>query len=478
MPHGPMPHGPLRHYGSAEPDGPMPHGPIRPHYEPMQSHGFLGPHGPMPHGPHFGPHGFLGPHHPDFEGKHLESGYIRHHGSRRTIEETKTYQVNTEPRRKVDDKPKPEERTLPVRRESPEMKPREFRPPHGPFGPHHGLMPHGPFGPHHAPSAPHYQPHGFMPPHGPFGPHGFIPPHGPHHEPHGFRREERTLTEENTKRNVIGVSQIRFQQTTSKSDNGDNYEYFESKHVVKSGRVNQPITVHHRRGGKGDGDNQLSQSVNRSSSYNKTSTQIQNRNINTGSKIEGTKYTQKTTNIRVKEGNNDGKGIYTEYKKYTQKVTGSSSINTSKYGANTVNAGSRATNKSQYGANTNNSGASSINKSKYSAGNINMSKYTNISAKNETSSIKSQYSSGNANMSKYNTGSNNMSKYGVGSFKNNEEIKKNVDSSSRQEKYNIIKKTEEKDVLCQTFDESEFEIIFCPVHGKQYVKKKKMKKFN
>ena len=107
-----------------------------------------------------------------------------------------------------------------------------------------------------------------------------------------------------------------------------------------------------------------------------------------------------------------------------------------------------------------------------------MSKYTNISAKNETSSIKSQYSSGNANMSKYNTGSNNMSKYGVGSFKNNEEIKKNVDSSSRQEKYNIIKKTEEKDVLCQTFDESEFEIIFCPVHGKQYVKKKKMKKFN
>ena len=316
-----------------------------------------------------------------------------------------------------------------------------------------------------------------------------------HHEPHGFRREERTLTEENTKRNVIGVSQIRFQQTTSKSDNGDNYEYFESKHVVKSGRVNQPITVHHRRGGKGDGDNQLSQSANRSSSYNKTSTQIQNRNINTGSKIEGTKYTQKTTNIRVKEGNNDGKGIYSEYKKYTQKGTGASSINTSKYGANTVNAGSRATNKSQYGANTVNagsratnksqygantniSGASSINKSKYSAGNINMSKYTNISAKNETSSIKSQYSSGNANMSKYNTGSNNMSKYGVGSFKNNEEIKKNVDSSSRQEKYNIIKKTEEKDVLCQTFDESEFEIIFCPVHGKQYVKKKKMKKFN
>jgi hypothetical protein len=300
-----------------------------------------------------------------------------------------------------------------------------------------------------------------MPPHGPIGPHGFIPPHrsfGPHHEP---KREEKTLTEENTKRNVIGVSQYRFQQTTSKADNGDNYEYFESKHVVKSGRVNQPITVHHRRGEKGE----LSNSANRSSSYNKTSTQIQKRTIETGSNKEGTKYTQKTTNIKVKEGNNEGKGIYTEYKKYTQKGTVTSSINTTKNGANTVNAGSRVTNKSQYGVNTANSGVSSIDKSKY----------TKITVKNETSSNKSQFSSGNVNMSKYNTESNNMSKYGVGSYNNNE-ISRNVNSSSRQEKINIIKKSEENDVICQTFDESEFEIIFCPVHGKQYVKKKKVKK--
>ena len=410
------------------PHGPMPHVPIRPH-------GFLGPHGPMLHGPHYGPHGFLGPHHPDFEGKHIESGYMRHHGSRGTIEQNKTYQVKTEIRRNVDNEPKPEEKTLPVRRENLEIRPRAFIPSHGP---HHGLIP----------------------PHGPLG---------PHHEPHGLKTEEKTLTEENRKGNVIGVSQYRFQQTSNKSDNGDNYEYFESKHVVKSGRVNQPITVHHRRGGKEDTDNKLSNSVNRSSSYNKTSTQIQTRNVKTGSNIEGTKYTQKTTNIRVEEGNNEGKGIYTEYKKYTQKGTGTSSINASKYGANTVNAGSRVANKSQYRVNTTNSGASSINKSKDSAGNINASKYTNITVKNEISSNKSQISSENVNMPKSNAG--------VDSYNNNE-INTNVNISTRQEKTNIIKRNEENDILCQTFDESEFEIIFCPVHGKQYVKKKKFKKFN
>ena len=552
-PRGPMPHGPSRNYGTVQPHGFLgPHGP-QPH-GPVQPHGFLGPHGPMAHGPHYGPHGFLGPHHPDFEGKHIESGFAYHHGSRGTIEsdKIKPYQVNIEPRRRVENKPKPEERTLPVRRESPKYRPRGFIPPHGPLGPHnepHGFMPHhAPVGPHqephgimphHAPLGPHYQPHGFMPhlgplgphnephglisPHGPLGshyqphglisphapvgshyqPHGFISPHGPHQEPQGFKREEygkqRALTTENEKRNInerniTGMSQYRFQQTTSKSNKGDNYEYFESKYVVKSGRVNQPITVHHRRGGKGDDDNQLSKSVNRSSSYNKPSSQIQTRNnISTGTNITKTQFTQKTTNIRVKEGNNEGKGIFTEYKKYTQKGTGlTSAINTSKYGANTVNTtkyGSGAANKtqsragainkSQYGSNTYNSGASSINKSKYVTGSINISKNTNILSKNEASSNKSKYGSGNVNVSKYNAGSTNMSKYGAGSYnKINSEMNRNINISSRQEKHNSIKRNEDNDVLCQTFDESEFGIIFCPVHGKQYVKKKKVRKFN
>jgi hypothetical protein len=403
----------------------------------------------------------------------------------------------------------------------PHYQPHGFMPHLGPLGPHnepHGFIsPHGPLGPHyqphglispHAQLGTHYQPHGLISPHAPLGthyqPHGFISPHGPHQEPQGFKSEDpygkqRALTKENEKkningRNITGMSQYRFQQTTSKSNKGDNYEYFESKYVVKSGRVNQPITVHHRRGGKGDDDNQLSKSVNRSSSYNKPSSQIQTRNnINTGSTITKTQYTQKTTNIRVKEGNNEGKGIFTEYKKYTQKGTGlTSPINTSKYGANTVNTtkyGEGAANKtqskagiinkSQYGSNTYNSGASSINKSKYVTGNINISKNTNIISKNEASSNKSKYGSGNVNVSKYNAGSTNMSKYGAGSYnKINSEMNRNINISSRQEKHNIIKRNEDNDVLCQTFDESEFEIIFCPVHGKQYVKKKKVRKFN
>jgi hypothetical protein len=336
-----------------------------------------------------------------------------------------------------------------------------------------------------------------MPHHGPFGPHGFMGPHGPfgpHHEPHGFNRpregsygKDRALTESNVKdRNIKGVSQIRFQQTASRSENGDNYEYFESKHVLKEGRVNQPITVHHRRGGNGDNETQRSQSVNRSSSYNKTSSQINRNNANLGSNTITTKYTQKTTNIRVNEGNNEGKGIFTEYKKYTQKGTGvSGTTNVAKYGANTTNASRYGANtttnrvQTQYGANTVNSGASSINKSKYVAGTINTTKYTKISSRNAASGSinKPQSSAGNINASKYNTGSNNASKSGAGSsIKSNYEINRN---SSKQEQYSRkIEKSGENDVLCQTFDESEFEIIFCPVHGKQYVKKKKFRQSN
>ena len=39
----------------------------------------------------------------------------------------------------------------------------------------------------------------------------------------------------------------------------------------------------------------------------------------------------------------------------------------------------------------------------------------------------------------------------------------------------ILAKNEE---LNRTFDESEFQVIYCPVHGKQYVRKKKIKKYN
>ena len=410
MPHGPhheyVPHGPHHEY---VPHGPhheyMPHGPHH-EYMPHGPHGFMGPHheymphgphheyvphgphGPMPHGP-YGPHGFMGPHFgpPHHHGSHMESEYMRHHGPRGEIDEGRRSTsvpkpVNTFQTRTFQVKPeirnKPEERTIQARK----------------FG-------------------------------------------GP--------KEERLLTEGNARKdrkdNITGMSQYRFQQTTNKSDNGDNYEYFESKHVLKTGRVNQPITIHHRRGEIGGYEtsktSQISQikKDNRSSSYNKSSyqsksqsqrqsqnqSQRQSQNqsqINTQSqiktqtytknyklgagasttttapKITTTKYTQKTTIQNYRKEQGKAPGASNEYRQYTQKVA------------------------------TGTGGSGSYDRSKYEV------KKTTTTT---TSEIK---------------------KEGFGKLK--EEEKEEVNQY-------------------QMFDESEFEIVFCPVHGRQLVRKKKFR---
>ena len=252
-PHGPMPHGPQ---GFMEPHGPMPHGPM-----PHGPHGYIGPHGPMPHGPM--PHGYIGPHGPM---------------------------------------------------------------PHGPM-PHGFMGPHGP-SPHGFMRPMPHGPHEFVEPHGRPMPHGYMEPHGPiPHGPHGFMgqredkypRREKMLTEGNEERkdNIAGISQYRFQQTTSRSEDGDNYEYFESKHVVKKGRVYQPITIHRYRGEIGGNEISTTNKDNRSSSYNKkitSTTQTITRNNKIEPKIESKTY----QNIRRVDGK-DGAGMITT--KYTQKTT-------------------------------------------------------------------------------------------------------------------------------------------------------------
>ena len=367
-----------------------------------------------------------GPDHHDSIRRQMEKEYMKHQEEKRKEErrpisvpktrstfESRTFQAKTESIKTLENRQSPDRRTY-----------QGFGPhgpmgPHGPFSPPHGFMPphgfippHGPFGPHHG-----FGPHGPMGPHGPFGrPHGLMPPHGPHHEPFGFGgphgpkrfgglyREERALTEEKKRggENITGMSQYRFQQTTSKSDRGDNYEYFESKHVIKSGRVNQPITIHHRRGGEEGRYNtpQIKSSENRSSSYNKISSQRESRN-QTGTGIIGTKYTQKTTyqnktinqysNIKGKEGK--GSNTYPEYKNYTKKD------------ASGKKEGTRSANTSKYGMN-----------------------------QSMTQTKKQEY---------------------------------------KRVEYGLNQK---KDDQYESFDESEFQVVFCPVHGRQLVRKKKLKK--
>ena len=335
-----------------------PHGYMGPH----GPHGFMGPHGPMPHGPQ----GFMEPHGP------------MPHGPM----------------------------------------PQGFMEPHGPMP--HGPMPHGFMGPH-GPS-PHgfmrpmpHGPHEFIEPHGRPMPHGYMEPHGPiPHGPHGFMgqredkypRREKMLTEGNVieerKDNIAGISQYRFQQTTSRSEDGDNYEYFESKHVVKTGRVYQPITIHRYRGEIGGNEISTTNKDNRSSSYNKkitSTTQTITRNNKIEPKIESKTY----QNIRRVDGK-DGAGMITT--KYTQKTT-------------TIQNIKKDERKDAEGLN----------------------EYRKYSQKG-----------------KMDASASSSSKY---------EMKQAVTETKNQI---------ENDALYKAFAQGEFEYVFCPVHGKQLVRKKKFRK--
>ena len=339
-PHGPMPHGPQ---GFMEPHGPMPHGPM-----PHGPHGYIGPHGPMPHGPM--PHGYIGPHGPM---------------------------------------------------------------PHGPM-PHGFMGPHGP-SPHGFMRPMPHGPHEFVEPHGRPMPHGYMEPHGPiPHGPHGYMgqredkypRREKMLTEGNVieerKDNIAGISQYRFQQTTSRSEDGDNYEYFESKHVVKKGRVYQPITIHRYRGEIGGNEISTTNQDNRSSSYNKkitSTTQTITRNNKIEPKIESKTY----QNIRRVDGK-DGAGMITT--KYTQKTTTIQNIKKEER-----------------------KGAEGLNEYR---------KYSQKGKMDASASSSSKY-----------------------------EMKQTVTETKNQS---------ENDALYKAFAQGEFEYVFCPVHGKQLVRKKKFRK--
>ena len=335
-----------------------PHGYIGPH----GPHGFMGPHGPMPHGPQ----GFMGPHGPMPHGS-MPHGYIGPHGAM----------------------------------------------PHGPM-PHGFMGPHGP-SPHGFMRPMPHGPHEFIEPHGRPMPHGYMEPHGPiPHGPHGFMgqredrypRREKMLTEGNVieerKDNIAGISQYRFQQTTSRSEDGDNYEYFESKHVVKTGRVYQPITIHRYRGEIGGNEISTTNKDNRSSSYNKkitSTTQTITRNNKVAPKIESKTY----QNIRRVDGK-DGAGMITT--KYTQKTTTNQNIKKEER-----------------------KGAEGLNEYR---------KYSQKGKMDASASSSSKY-----------------------------EMKQTMTET---------KNHSENDALYKAFAQGEFEYVFCPVHGKQLVRKKKFRK--
>jgi len=69
----------------------------------------------------------------------------------------------------------------------------------------------------------------------------------------------KTLTENNftfSSKNLGQRPQLAFQSIKRPSVGDDNYNYYEFKHVIKQGRLNLPITIHHRRGEDDDSSQQ------------------------------------------------------------------------------------------------------------------------------------------------------------------------------------------------------------------------------
>ena len=469
---GPKPQGP---YGTNVPksQGPKPQGPYGTNVP--KSQGSYGAHGPMPHGP-YGTHGLIAPRGPVPHGPY---GIYKPHGPREEIEEgrrsgsvpkgrntfeSRTYQVKTEI--KTENKTLPKERTLTPRR----------------FG-----------GPHHMPQGPH----GFTVPH--HGPHGLT---GPQYGPHGSYREERVLTEGDIKKDrkdkITGMSQYRFQQTTTRSDNGDNYEYFESKHIVETGRKSQPLTIHHRRGEIGGyetseikKDNRSSsynktmtqrptqtqtrssseiKKDNRSSSYNKTMTQTQTRNTFQPKKDNRSSSYNKTMTQRQTQTQPQSRSTYqakkdnqssTYNKTITQRQTQTETRNT--YQAKKDNLSSPDY-KTSAQRQTQTQPQARSNRSSGGAGMV-TTKYTQKTTTYQ-SIQKSEGPKPDA-LNEYKRYTQKDTKGFESSTRNKFEMSKNFTETKQRE----IQRGNEIQNLA--FDDSEFEVIFCPVHGRQLVRKKK-----
>ena len=215
--------------------------------------------------------------------------------------------------------------------------------------------------------------------------------------------------------NISGISQYRFQQTTSSTDDGDKYNYYESNNILKKGRKNIPANVHHRIEEEGNEYN-VSSSYGRSSSYTKTKTTQQVSNIN-NSYTEGNLPGKGISNYTQRSGAEKGSSSFSEYRRYEQRGRGN--IGGYNYGGDRVGTD----NTSSYQNNTSN---------RYNQG--------------------GSYNGGNyGSSSQYGYNQSNEYRYG-GS---------NMGGFSQY----------------QSFDDSEFVIIDCPVHGRQVVRRNKLKKF-
>ena len=237
---------------------------------------------------------------------------------------------------------------------------------------------------------------------------------------------------------------------TRSNDDGDNYNYYESKNILKKARKNMPITIHHRRGDIGS-EYDTPSKHERSSSYTKTKTTQKYSNLNntytdgnvlnnlnkskpgTGANKGGNKYTQSTYQIKTSSITSGGRGSgpesgvgkgsssYSEYRKYEQRGNINNGRNSGGFNQNTNN---------KYGTRTENLSRYQLNQS---TDNRRGGPYFGGSSSQYQFNQSNEYRYGGINMGGF-------SQY-------------------------------------QNFDDSEFIIIDCPVHGRQTVRRDRFKKF-
>ena len=286
-----------------------------------------------------------------------------------------------------------------------------------------------------------------------------------------------TTTKKTTNNN--GVNKTKIQEiTTHSSEGGDNYNYYESKEIHKK-RRNLPITIHHKRGELGAYIDDIPERHHhqRSSSFNKTQI-TQKTNLNntyTKSNIVRNLNKPKVTSISNTNKTASVSNTNKTANKNTQKKSTNQQIKTNT--TSEMKKSSTTTKISTIGT------KKATDSAKKGFGKSTYSEYRKYEQKGKVGGSSTGGSSTKYKMkssSDYKKGAKTTTDTTTKYQYNKTEYKKEVPMyGSREEKYQF---TQSKEYYgnnmkgfskYQYFDENEYEIIDCPVHGRQTIRKNK-----
>ena len=286
-----------------------------------------------------------------------------------------------------------------------------------------------------------------------------------------------TTTKKTTSNN--GGNKTKIQEIiTHSSEGGDNYNYYESKEIHKK-RRNLPITIHHKRGELGAYIDDIPERHHhqRSSSFNKTQI-TQKTNLNntyTKSNIVRNLNKPKVTSISNTNKTASVSNTNKTANKNTQKKSTNQQIKTST--TSEMKKSSTTTKISTIGT------KKATDSAKKGFGKSTYSEYRKYEQKGKVGGSSTGGSSTKYKMkssSDYKKGAKTTTDTTTKYQYNKTEYKKEVPMyGSREEKYQF---TQSKEYYgnnmkgfskYQYFDENEYEIIDCPVHGRQTIRKNK-----